>query len=239
MLQHRREGCTVPVFAIQPLALEIPAQIDLQQAARYFGAQRQPDQATLALLEQCAPPLLRAATPRAVWLAAETETLWDTGVLAGADIRAHLEDCPQAILLAVTLGPGVDTQVRRAAIGDVAAGAASDALASALAEQMADAAEARLRQWAASQGRFLTGRFSPGYGDWPITVQPLVAATLDAPRQIGLYVTDTALMTPRKSVTALLGISHHPVRGKLAGCGHCALRARCDYHKRGITCADQ
>lgn len=90
---------------------------------------------------------------------------------------------------------------------------ASDALGSALAEQMADAAEAELRQWAAGQGRYLTGRYSPGYGDWPITVQPLVAAALDTARRAGLCVTDSNLMTPRKSVTALLGVSDHPVRG--------------------------
>ena len=118
-------------------------------------------------------------------------------------------------------------------------GVGKTTLASALAEQMADAAEGQLRQWAAEQRLFLTGRFSPGYGDWPISLQPLLAETLDTARQIGLYVTDTYLMTPRKSVTALLGVSDHPVRGQLAGCGHCVLRARCNYRKRGITCAEQ
>ena len=139
----------------------------------------------------------------------------------------------------MTLGPGVDAQIRRAGVGDIAAGVASDALGSALAEQMADAAEAELRQWAAGQGRYLTGRYSPGYGDWPITVQPLVAAALDTARRAGLCVTDSNLMTPRKSVTALLGVSNHPVRGHLAGCGHCVLRTRCEYRKRGITCASE
>ena len=151
----------------------------------------------------------------------------------------HLENCPQAVLLAVTLGPGVDAQIRRAGVGDIAAGVASDALGSGLAEQAADAAEAELRQWAAKEGKYLTGRYSPGYGDWPITVQPLVAAALDTARRAGLCVTDTNLMTPRKSVTALLGVSEHPVKGHLAGCGHCVLRTRCEYRKRGITCASE
>ena len=55
----------------------------------------------------------------------------------------------------------------------------------------------------------------------------------------GLCVTDTNLMTPRKSVTAILGVSGHPVKGKLAGCGHCVLRTRCEYRKRGKTCASE
>ena len=199
----------------RPLALEKPQAVDLAQAARYFGAHGEPDAATLALLQKCAVPLLAAATPRAVWLLADTPALTEAGLLPGEDVH------------------------RRAGVGDIAAGVASDALGSALAEQTADAAEAQLRQWAATEGKYLTGRFSPGYGDWDIAVQPLVAAALDTVRKAGLCVTDTNLMTPRKRVTALLGVSDHPVKGQLAGCGHCVLRTRCEYRKRGKTCASE
>ena len=175
------------------LPVEKPEQIDLAQAARYFGARGEADTATMALLQRCAVPLLAAATPRAVWLRAEVKALTEAGILRG----------------------------------------------SALAEQTADAAEAELRQLAAAEGTYLTGRFSPGYGDWDIAVQPLVAAALDTARRAGLCVTDTNLMTPRKSVTAILGVSDHPVKGHLAGCGHCVLRTRCEYRKRGKTCASE
>ena len=85
----------------------------------------------------------------------------------------------------------------------------------------------------------LTASIQRGGQQRPITVQPLVAAALDTARRAGLCVTDSNLMTPRKSVTALLGVSDHPVRGHLAGCGHCVLRTRCEYRKRGITCASE
>lgn len=205
------------IGAPQPLVLAKPAAIDTAQAARYFGARGEPDDRTMTLLETCAMPLLAAATPRAVWLEADTAALAEAGILRGGDVMKHLENCPQAVLLAVTLGPGVDAQIRRAGVGDIAAGVASDALGSALAEQAADAAEAELRQWAAKEGKYLTGRFSPGYGDWDIAVQPLVANALDTVRRAGLCVTDTNLMTPRKSVTAILGVSGHPVKGNWPG----------------------
>ena len=227
------------IGAPQPLVLEKPAAIDTAQAARYFGARGTPDESTMALLEKCAVPLLAVATPRAVWLEADVDALAEVGILRGGDVMKHLEGCPQALLLAVTLGPAVDAQIRRAGVGDIAAGVASDALGSALAEQAAEAAEAELRQWAAKEGKYLTGRFSPGYGDWDIAVQPLVATALDTVRRAGLCVTDTNLMIPRKSVTAILGVSDHPVKGKLAGCGHCVLRTRCEYRKRGKTCASE
>ena len=227
------------IGAPQPLVLEKPAAIDTAQAARYFGARGTPDESTMALLEKCAVPLLAVATPRAVWGGADVDARAEAGILRGGDVMKHLEGCPQALLLAVTLGPAVDAQIRRAGVGDIAAGVASDALGSALAEQAAEAAEAELRQWAAKEGKYLTGRFSPGYGDWDIAVQPLVANALDTVRRAGLCVTDTNLMTPRKSVTAILGVSDHPVKGKLAGCGHCVLRTRCEYRKRGKTCASE
>ena len=171
-----------------PLRLEKPEGIDLAQAARYFGARGGADAATQALLEKCAVPLLAAATPRAVWLEADPDSLTAAGILAGEDVAKHLEGCTAALLLAVTLGPGVDAQIRRAGVGDIAAGVASDALGSALAEQAAEAAEAELRQWAARQGKYLTGRYSPGYGDWPLAVQPLLAAALDTARTVGVPV---------------------------------------------------
>lgn len=177
-----------------PLRLEKPESIDLAQAARYFGARGGADAATQALLEKYAVPLLAAATPRAVWLEADPDSLTAAGILAGEDVAKHLEGCTAALLLAVTLGPGVDAQIRRAGVGDIAAGVASDALGSALAEQAAEAAEAELRQWAARQGKYLTGRYSPGYGDWPLAVQPLLAAALDTVRRAGLCVTENNLM---------------------------------------------
>ena len=109
------------IGAPQPLVLEKPAAIDTAQAARYFGARGTPDESTMALLEKCAVPLLAAATPRAVWLEADTAALAEAGILRGGDVMKHLEGCPQALLLAVTLGPAVDAQIRRAGVGDIAA----------------------------------------------------------------------------------------------------------------------
>ena len=61
---------------IRALTLEVPESIDLRQAARYLGAPGEPDSATLVLLKRCAPPLLHAAMPKAVWRTADTAA-WD------------------------------------------------------------------------------------------------------------------------------------------------------------------
>ena len=105
----------------RPLALEKPETIDLKQAARYFGQRGEPDAATASLLERCAVPILAAAAPHAVWLESDVDSLAEAGLLQGEDVYRHLTGCDRAILLAVTLGPGVDAQIRRAGVGDIAA----------------------------------------------------------------------------------------------------------------------
>ena len=96
--------------------------------------------------------------------------------------------------------------------------------------------EAEIRTSVQAQGHYLTGRFSPGYGDCPLTLQQPFAIALDTVRGLGMAVTPENLLTPRKSVTAILGVADHPVTGARAGCGHCLLREKCEYRKRGTTC---
>ena len=219
------------IFCKEPLAR--PAAVDLESAARFFGL-RGPDEAGRALLAAQAPAVLAAAAPRLA--AAEFAAGENPALFSGRDIAAHLAGCGGYVLLGVTLGPGADTAIRRAGVGNVAAGAAADALAGALAEQAAEAAEALLRSRFSARGLFLTGRYSPGYGDWPLSAQRLLAQLLELPKTIGVTVSDTFLMLPRKSITAVLGVADHPVSGHLAGCGTCALRGNCAFRKRGETC---
>ena len=55
-------------------------------------------------------------------------------------------------------------------------------------------------------GETLVSRFSPGYGDLPLGYQRTLLAILDTPRKIGVSLTDTLLMVPSKSVSAVVGV---------------------------------
>ena len=57
-----------------------------------------------------------------------------------------------------------------------------------------------------AKGACVTPRFSPGYGDLPLTFQKEIFRVLDCPRQIGLSLNESLLMSPSKSVTAIMGI---------------------------------
>ena len=216
------------------MQLSLPAAPDYAQALRYLGAPPE-DTSSRALLERCAGPLWQAAAPRGISRAVPTGQL-PAELTAGQDIRLHLGDSAQTLLFAVTLGPGVDVLLRRLAVTDVAASAAADALASALVEQVCDAYEEDLRREWQQNGLYLTGRYSPGYGDYPLAAQPVLCRLLDTHRAIGLSTAPSCMLTPCKSVTALLGIGDTPRRGHRAGCATCALRTTCAYRKRGTFC---
>ena len=49
-------------------------------------------------------------------------------------------------------------------------------------------------------------RFSPGYGDLPLSLQPEVIRATGADRRLGITLSSSLLMTPKKSVTAIKGI---------------------------------
>ena len=178
--------------------------------------------------------LRAAAPPRGVWKQLPLTALPLQN--AGNDIARHLRGCDAMVLMAVTLGSGADTLMRRLELTDIALAAVVDAMASAVMEELCNALEAEIRTSVQAQGHYLTGRFSPGYGDCPLTLQQPFAIALDTVRGLGMAVTPENLLTPRKSVTAILGVADHLVTGARAGCGHCLLREKCEYRKRGTTC---
>ena len=51
-----------------------------------------------------------------------------------------------------------------------------------------------------------TMRFSPGYGDLSLDVQKDILSLLDTSKRIGVCLNDSMLMSPSKSVTAIVGL---------------------------------
>lgn len=214
--------------------LNLKFEIDEEEVLRLLGAANAQEPAVLELVRQASVCVRDAAVPRAVYQQTPCERVQP--FVSGWDIAVHLRDCTQVIALACTLGREVDRCLQRLEVQNMALAVAADAAASAAVESLAEHLERQLRQQCREQGLFMTGRFSPGYGDYPVQVQNQLLAFLDAPRRIGLLATETHLLTPRKSITALCGVSASPVTGKLAGCEHCALRETCTKRKEGKTC---
>ena len=109
-----------------------------------------------------------------------------------------------------------------------------DGCGSAWVEAGCDAAEGEVS--ARLPGRFLTDRFSPGYGDLPLSLQPAICGALDTQRTLGLYVTDSCLLNPGKSVTAIVGVADRPQMARVRGCRYCSMNQTCQLRKGGKSC---
>lgn len=162
--------------------------------------------------------------------------LSQTGItLAGRTAGTMLESCDQAVLLCCTLGAEFDALLRARQVRDMAQAVILDACGSALVEAGCDALGAELA------GQFpdkhLTDRFSPGYGDLPLTLQPLICTALDTRRRLGVHVTASLLLNPSKSVTAILGLSDQPQMARVRGCAYCSMKETCSLRKGGKRCA--
>lgn len=157
-------------------------------------------------------------------------------VLEGKSIAEHLEGAVEVGVMAVTIGAGVERELRRLSLTDPLGQMLFDAAATAAVERAADAAEALLVADAASRGLYANWRFSPGYGDLPLACQPTLLAALDATRRLGITLTPSLLMVPTKSVTAVLGYFPEPHPGTRPGCKECNLRDYCSIRASGTTC---
>ncbi len=155
--------------------------------------------------------------------------------LPGKDIKKHLQNCKKIVLLAVTLGIEADNLIRVTEAESMSGALTLDAIATELTEQLCNHAEDEILQLVQKDNLFLTSRFSPGYGDLPITLQKPISEILDTPRKIGLTVTEHALMIPRKSVTAILGITEAPCQKSTHNCTVCSLKGQCRFQKEGSS----
>ncbi|MCX7779386.1 MAG: methionine synthase [Negativicutes bacterium] len=185
--------------------------INPKETARYAGLKNSGDfpaelVAAACLEAQC------LASPRGIWqvydyscASGEIHSCQPV-TLEGQHIRRHLAGCVSVAILAATIGPGVEE--RAAALfgkGEYTSGLLLDAAGSAAVEEVADSLERLIVNNGAQQGYGATPRFSPGYGDWAISIQPEMLRLAHA-GEIGVNITASLMLTPRKSITAVIGL---------------------------------
>ncbi len=216
-------------------------ELDIREALRCLGVRGEPGPELTAQVTRTARRLTQKLAPRYTYRVFDlSETaggflLAGTNVvLPGAAARRMLSGCVQAAVLACTLGSAFDRLLLETQARDMAQAVILDACGGALVESGCDAAQAELA------GRFprqyLTDRFSPGYGDLPLALQPALCALLDAQKRLGLFVTESYMLNPVKSVTAVIGIADKPQPARVRGCAYCAMRESCSFRGEGTDC---
>ena len=206
--------------------------IPMREVLHYLGWRGAPvEKELLHQLEALSAVAIEMVRPRAVMLRfaiGKEGTLDRTSFTPkGRDVRGMLDACKEAVLLAATLGAESERLLLREQARSGAQAVLMDAVLSAAIETVCDRLENDLRGELAGQGLFLTDRFSPGYGDMPLEQTREICDVLAAARSIGLTVSASGLMIPRKSVTAIMGISDQAVKRRPAGCEGCSARGTC------------
>lgn len=158
-------------------------------------------------------------------------------LLPGKDIYNHLLGAKHCAVMAVTLGMPIEKKLLQLEKTNMTEALILDCSANALIESLADYVQNLIEGESSKENLHLNFRFSPGYGDFPIETQKLLIPLLSCDRRIGLTVTESSIMIPRKSVTAIIGIFDKKQEFKKSGCQSCNLYNTCNIRKGGGNCA--
>lgn len=131
-------------------------------------------------------------------------------------LKRHLEGCDAAFLACGTIGPAFDALHRSASVSSGLDALILQAIGAAMIEKTMDLAQDEMRRELAA-GETLASRYSPGYGTFPLAAQKPLLALLDATLKVGVALTDTLLLVPSKSVSAVIGIRRPAARLETGG----------------------
>jgi len=141
--------------------------------------------------------------------------------LSSPKLARVLAPCHRIVVFVVTLGFGIDELVGDAMCRRPHVGLMLDTAASMAAERQADRLT-HLLDTRLDLGLGLTLRYSPGYCDWPLREQGKLFELLPE-RPAGTILSPDFLMTPRKSVSGVIGIGpRRAVRETGCACDHCS-----------------
>lgn len=218
--------------------LVIKMYVDKDEVLRYLGVNwKKADANLVAFVDDCIREILDVAQPKYSYrifdlkfenediLIDETNTL-----LEGKSIKKHLCNSSKCAAMGATLGIFVDKKIQYYKSYDLTRSLVLDACGTALIESICDEIEEKIKDIAKKEyGLNITSRYSPGYGDFPLSIQPELLNILETNR-FGLTVNEQLIMIPRKSVTAIIGLQEREELFE-RGCQNCLKNSSCIYRR--------
>ena len=178
--------------------------IDPVQIWRYLKLYgRKPDPALASRIDAMCAESDAVLRPARTWLRLDDLSRLD--FRGSRDLAKHLAGSHAAYLVCATVGAAFDALQRRTAAKSASDAFILQAIGAAAIEALMDSVEDEIR-CELKPGESLAQRYSPGYGDYPLEAQRDLFGLLDAPRKVGVSLTDSLLMVPSKSVSAIIGV---------------------------------
>lgn len=185
-----------------------------REAIRYLGYKdHKVDSRVLDMIHELFEQIRRVENKKSIYqiydLNISKDGILRFGTIETNSIELHrnLRNCERIVLFAATLGTEVDRLQSRLSIIDMAKAVILQACATAVLEEYCDECQQNIADELQQQGYHLQSRFSPGYGDFLIDNQKNIVQMLDCSKRIGLTVTDGLMLSPKKSITAVIGLS--------------------------------
>lgn len=210
--------------------------IRTKEAVRYLGYGRHAvDERTLDLIQDSFREVEQVSDARFVYRIFEiTEQNENELTIGNLKIQSknlckNLKGCKKAIVFGATLGTGVDMLMKKHSVSNMTKAVVLQACAATFLEEYCDKMQKQITN-DLEEGLYLRPRFSPGYGDFSILHQKDLLQMMDAAKQIGLTMTEGYMLTPTKSVTAVMGISQEALDCVDKGCEVCT-KEDCIYRR--------
>lgn len=185
--------------------------LDAKETRRYAGlAKATFDEKTI--LAACNEAQI-TAKPKGIWQLYEYDASSHSILcekplfIKGEKIQTYLNSAKKIIVLAVTIGEEIEQMVTQYfSEGNYAYSVLLDAAATTAVESAADQMEKTFLPTMRAKGYQMKPRFSPGYGDWNLDVQPELLRLSNA-SAIGIHITESLMLLPRKSITAIIALT--------------------------------
>ena len=124
------------------------------------------------------------------------------------ELASNLEGCTETVIFGATIGIYTDRQIQKEQILSPVRALIYQAVGAAVVEAVCDDFNEWIRKKEKEKGRDICPRFSPGYGDVSLSIQKSIFQELSLAKLAGITLTDSLLMIPEKSVTAIIGIKN-------------------------------
>ena len=197
------------------------APLNFGEVLRYAGA-KTPDENLKIIIENCVFECEKEKAINYAVCFTETpilingdQTDFSVFQIKSKNLATALHGAEAALIFACTVGMGIDRLIKKYSEVNPSRALIFQAYG---AERIETFTDLFLKDFAEDKGVKLSYRFSPGYADLSLETQRDIFAILNPTKLIGLTLNDSLIMSPSKSVTAIVGVG---VEGKVNKCENC------------------
>lgn len=202
-----------------------------KEILRYAGCRGEREEISV-LLKECIDEVKDKLVYKVCYRELSNKTVGDTCDFEVFSVHSeklarNLKGCEKVILFAATVGVEIDRLIGKYGRLSPTKALLFQAIGAERIEALCDAFCADIKK---EYNTGLEPRFSPGYGDLPLSAQKNIFAVLDPERRIGLTLNSSLLMSPSKSVTAFVGLGST----EKTSSNKCSLCEKTDCTLRGV-----